>query len=364
MLGGGVFGTKIFMVCFSSFVIYLTWNITNIFTQDRKIKFFITILCCISANVIPHAGQIFPDLPSGIIALYGLYILINKQYSNSIISEIILISSISYLPWIHIKLIPTCIILAAAISLKKYHASHNRINCIYILSASIISCISLLLFNYYCFDKISGGDYSFNPIEISKTSFMVLLGLLMDQNQGFLFQNPVYFAGILGIGGLWHYNRPFTVIWLLVFLSLIVPNGMHPAWYGGWCFAGRYQLSAAIVFIIPTIFFLSKLAESKTRLFQYISIIAIGLQTYFFYIYAVNRANLYLPPPPPRVISIDDYSIYYYPFAEFLPALYNSAWAYTYIQNYIWFCIIILFLLYGIFLSHLNKIKISWDYAK
>jgi hypothetical protein len=49
--------------------------------------------------------------------------------------------------------------------------------------------------NLYAFGNAAG---PFNAeIEISKTSIMVLFGLLVDQNQGFLLQNPVMLLGLL-----------------------------------------------------------------------------------------------------------------------------------------------------------------------
>jgi hypothetical protein len=53
-----------------------------------------------------------------------------------------------------------------------------------------------------------------------------------------------------------------------VFLSLIVPNALHPNWYGGWSFSGRFQWAAAIAFIIPTICGLLFIAKRKEKIFN------------------------------------------------------------------------------------------------
>jgi hypothetical protein len=45
----------------------------------------------------------------------------------------------------------------------------------------------------------------------------------------------------------------------LLYLSLVAPNALHPNWYGGGSFAGRFGLAGGIVLIVPAAYGLSRL---------------------------------------------------------------------------------------------------------
>lgn len=173
---------------------------------------------------------------------------------------------------------------------------------------------------------------------------MVFLGLHIDQNHGFVLQNPVNLIGILGIGWMYKLNRSFILVWALVFLSLITPNALHINWYGGGSFSGRFQWAAAITFIIPTIYGLLVIAKSKERIFK--AIIAAGalLQLYYFYQYTIIGVDLYNKSP---TTFFDSYSIFFYPIHAWMPMLYNSSWAYRYLPNYSWIILISIFYFVG-----------------
>ena len=166
---------------------------------------------------------------------------------------------------------------------------------------------------------------------------MVLWGLFFDQNQGFLLHNPVNLIGILAIGWMYRFNRAFTLSWALIFFSLIVPNALHPAWYGGWSFSGRFSWSASMVFCVPTIFGLLQIARWKKKIFYGIVGCGVSLQMYFFYIYAFLMVRLHNFPPKTPFYS---YSIFYYPIHSWLPMLYNADMAYSYFPNYAFFILI------------------------
>ena len=89
----------------------------------------------------------------------------------------------------------------------------------------------LAMYNEYAFGNFFG-PYQNGAFEVSKTAFMVLSGLYFDQNQGFLLQNPFFLIGVLFIVFLFAYDRRFYFVAALVYLSLIVPNALHPNWYG------------------------------------------------------------------------------------------------------------------------------------
>ena len=146
---------------------------------------------------------------------------------------------------------------------------------------------------------------------------------------------------------MYKYNRIFFCTWALVFLSLIVPNSLHPNWYGGWSFSGRFGWAGAVVFLIPTMYGLLQISKDSKRAFATIVSLGLLLQLYFFYQYAVTGESLYNKGPD---VWFNNYSIFYFPISSWLPALYDSSWAFGHAPNYAWLIVSLGALLAG-FLS-------------
>jgi hypothetical protein len=340
---GGVLGAKLFMVLVGCLTIAIVWRISGIFSNNTTHRFLSTLATCIAIPLIPASNQIYPDILAGTIALCGLYWFMTSEKQRTSTEELCYLSLIVFLPWLQIKLFAPCVILLIAMTIKTLAEKNNNQRIFMIFLAAGISFITLAAYNHYAFGKFSG-PYESGALEISKTALMVLWGLFLDQNQGFLLQNPILFVGVFSIGALFFYNRTVALLSGLVFLSLIVPNAMHPNWYGGWSFSGRFAWSAGIVFMLPTLLGLTQLAEIRPRAFNLIISLALLLQLYFFSNYFLGSLNLYNQNSS---TYFHNYSLYYYPFHSWMPALYNSTWAFTYLSNYSWLIFIFILLMVG-----------------
>lgn len=349
---GGVVGAKLFMVFFGALVVTGAWKFSSYFSQNKIHRLWAVIATTISLPLIPASNQIYPDVVAGLIALIGLYWFFTVHERRTAGHEALLAATVVFLPWLQIKFAATCIVLVLSITAKIYFQSRDLKKIIRILIIAGASCIALAAYNFYAFGKISG-PYQSGALEVNKTSLMVLLGLHFDQNQGFILQNPVNLIGILAIGWMYKLNRTFSFVWALVYLSLIVPNALHPHWYGGFSFIGRFQWAASIAFIIPTIYGLLVIAKSKEKIFKAIIIGGVTLQLYFYYQYAIGGANLYNKGAR---AWFDAYSVFYHPLHEWFPMLYNSSWAYEYLPNYFWMLLIGALLLVG-FLSKKSSFR-------
>jgi hypothetical protein len=339
----GVVGAKLSMIFLGALVVVIAWKFSSYFSENNVHKFWVVIAAAICLPFLPASNQIYPDIVAGLIAITGLYwfLTIHQQRTRS--HEAFLTIIIVFLPWLQIKFVATCLVLVLAILIKIYFNAKDTKSVLRILMIAGASCIALALYNDYAFGKISG-PYQPGALEISKTSLMVLFGLHFDQNQGFLIQNPVNLIGILAIGWIFRFHRVFAFIWALVFLSLIVPNAMHPAWYGGGSLSGRFEWAAAVVFLIPTIYGLLEIGKGSEKIFRTIIAGSILLQLYFFYLYAVSGIYLYnkLAGTLPNA-----YSIFYFPIHSWLPMLYDSSWAFGYAPNYVWLVLVCALLLMG-----------------
>lgn len=80
---------------------------------------------------------------------------------------------------------------------------------------------------------------------------MMLLGLHLDQGQGMFWQQPLLFAGVAALVPFVRRRPTLALIWLGVYASLIVPDALELARYGGGAPAGRFGWSAAWLWIVP-----------------------------------------------------------------------------------------------------------------
>jgi len=340
---GGVTGAKVFLVLLGGIAIIIAWKISGLFSLESKPRFFVVLATSVALPLIPAANQIYPDVLAGIISLSGIYWLMTTTQHRPWVKELLWAGAIAYLPWLQIKLAATCAVLVVALGWKIHAETKNFGRIARILAVTLVSAVLLGCYNYYAFGKVSG-PYQSGALEVSKTAGMVLLGLWIDPNQGFLLQNPIMFVGLFSLGALWFRDRTLALVWALVFLSLLVPNGLHPNWYGGGSFSGRFNWSAAVVFYLPTVFGLLRLADAHGKIFRTLVGSSLLLQIYFFCLYAFININLYNKAPD---TWLETYAIYYYPIFSWMPALYNADWALGYAPNYAWLVLALLVLTFG-----------------
>lgn len=237
-----------------------TWQVSARFNTHLFQHWLAVFATCIALPFLPGANQIYPDLLAGWIVLSGLYWFFTLQKKRARSLEFAWINLLVFLPWLQIKFIAPCLLLIIGLSVKRFWLTRHYQDVLPFLLITFFSCVGLMAYNNYAFGSIFG-PYQAGALELSKTSLIVVLGLFLDQNHGFLWQNPIYFIGFFAFGRLFYYDKFFTLLWLLVFLSLLIPNGLHTNWYGGYSFSGRFAWSATVVFIIPTLYGLSLLGQ-------------------------------------------------------------------------------------------------------
>ncbi len=351
---GGVLGSKIFMIIISGLAVVVAWKISGLLTVDSKTRFLSTLATCVALPLIPAANQIYPDILAGIIALSGIYWFMTTNMHRSAFIEGFWAAAIVFLPWLQVKFAAPCVILIIALTIRIYLKSKDIKRIARLLFPAILSFSILAFYNHYAFGRFSG-PYQSGALHLSKSSLMVLFGLHFDQNQGFLLQNPLMLVGVFSVGALFVHSKKLTLLWLLIFLSLIVPNSLHPNWYGGWSFSGRFAWAAAIVFILPTLCGLVRLAEANYKAYRLIVGSAMILQLYFFCQYLFPGIDLYNKPSSTWFYN---YSIFYFPIHSWMPAFYNVNWAYSYGPNVGWFVVILFILSLG-FAASMRLLKFS-----
>lgn len=349
---GGVMGAKVFLIMLNAAIVVLAWKFTGLLTTTSKIRFYATLLVSLSMPLLPAAGQVFPDLLAGSITLAGLYWLFSYHHHKPLRLTIGWMLLIVYLPWLQIKFIPIMLILGVAMSYVDCRHTQCYQRAIRFSLLLIASVVAIFAYHYYAFGKLSGPyPYQGAGLEISQTALVVLTGLFIDQNHGFLLQNPIMFVGLFMLGFLFKYYRKLALVWALLFLGLIVPNGLHNAWYGGYSFLGRFQWSAYVIFIIPTLIGLVKLGTYYPRAFVAITVSGILLQGYFYLGYASGFIEMYNRGRD----YVYEYAEFYGAVYEWFPILFKAAWAYQHPANLAWILITFSIVLTGIWTAYRTK---------
>jgi hypothetical protein len=172
-------------------------------------------------------------------------------------------------------------------------------------------------------------------------------GLILDQNQGFLFYSPILWLGLFGIVSLFRYSRLVGVVWLLSVILFLVPSAAHPGSYGGGSFVGRYGWGAAMLFIIPTLFVLVRISR-QSRSWLFVVLAASLLFSAWIFITQVFVGGTYPGGPvaldlytKPADTWLESYSVFYFPLQQFVPALYDLTWAWSFGTNWVWLAAVV-----------------------
>jgi hypothetical protein len=287
---------------------------------------------------VPAAGQFYPDIPGGAICLLALIRLIHSRDQPISKADIPIQLLIATLPWWHIRFSAAGLILVAATLVLRPRSTRSiAVTCIPLA----VSLLSLCAYNIYAFDNVAGA-YSRGHMEISTTSAKVLLGLLIDQNQGMLIQNPIFLIGVFFFPAFIRCDWRVGLIVLAVFAALLVPNALHINWYGGYSFSGRFQWAAAAVFVIPTIFGLIQLFRLSEIAFVSVVVAGAWFQLWLYLHYRGQLIyNRY------TATSIEEYAIFFRKLGKFMPVL-SPNLPFSFPPNYAFALVLILLLGLGV----------------
>jgi len=345
----GVGGAKVFLVLLSGLVVVVVWKLSALFCADRRVRFWSTLAVTVALPLLAASNQVFTEIPAGLLCLVGLYWAMTAGKRRPLLVETALSLAIASLPWLQMKFILPMGVLLLGVGFKMLREGQSRARIAILAAACIASVVLLLAYNMYAFGELSVpllGE--FRPGE---TAIMVLCGLFLDQDHGFLLQNPVLFVGVFSIGMLFAFDVADALIWTSLFLSALVPNGLWDFWYGAWSFVGRYEWTAALIFFVPTILGLTRLGTASPRAFG--TVVAAGalfqLHAYIDYTFRnallINKWGVAVPWPLPAPA---DYSPFYGRLESWLPVFGNVQWAFRYPPNYLFLVLTMLLFLLGI----------------
>jgi len=357
-LFGGVVASKLTMIALNSFIFIILARILLYRKVEKKIISFVVLPFAISANFVLASSQIYPDLLAGLIILFLFVKTTDILVSTNEFQQrhnILWFSLLSLLPWLQLKYTAPALLLFfyQVLKLRQNRSEVNRI----LISATpfVISLSLLAIYNEFAFGNLLG-PYESDALQLSTTALMVGFGLFLDQNQGMFFQNPLLVTGFIYLFHLIFKKNTSAILGFLLISTIILPNSMHPNWYGGGSFAGRFTWSVIPILTYFTITYLVQLSKSSKRLFYWIITIAICYQCYLWMYYAIFGVSIYNKPPDTWQAS---YSIFFPYLSNFLPSFYNSSWAFQFIPNLFLIGVILLIPVYLMFCRYGSQAKTS-----
>ncbi|XDD49895.1 hypothetical protein AB3N59_16235 [Leptospira sp. WS92.C1] len=257
----GIKGARTALAIFAGLLPFLFYGIGRRFDLSKEESVALSILYAIGLPFPMAAGQIFPDLPSGIGLTFVFMILLSlesdvleRKFQNILFFACGL--GIGFLVWFHIKNLPVLFLLFLWFVFKKKWDWKSKGIVIALVAASILV---LFFCNFLWYDSVLGAFFT-TRIHLPKLDsnfkhwITVGPGLLMDRNQGLFFQNPmIWIPGSLGWILLFQ-KENFRKIGILLFLISLTQLGLsagHSCSYGCLSLPGRFQWGTAAIWFIP-----------------------------------------------------------------------------------------------------------------
>lgn len=354
---GGDLGARLIMALSGFCVLACTWLLTGVagsWRSSLKFRAGALVALALAYPILLASTQIFPDVWAGAFMLLILtWAALSRWVGDSRVAgwnaaPVIVGLALGALPWFGIKFAPAAAVLAVLALVVSRHRNPRSITWL-MTSAALLLWIALAVYNVQIFGAILGPPTE-GTLVFGLDFLMLLPGLLFDQNQGFLFFNPVLWLAVPGTVLLWRRDRFLSAIWGATFVTVWVPAAAHPGLYGLGGFNGRYSWPLALLAIVPAVLGLQWLALR----FRGAAITVMGvvilfqLQVFLVAVFVGGSSpgsalglDLYTRPAG---TWLESYAAWWFPLQRFFPAWYDTEWAFGYLVNYFWIGIAVLLL--------------------
>lgn len=291
----------------------------------------ITIAVMLSMPLIPAANQFYPDLLAGVLFLGVWYWVINIDRPSPWF-HLPFITVMVALPWLHSKNLYISLGIAPVIG---YYVWRNQPKSILIgFAAAYLTSVALVMWYGLTAWGNPLGPVTKGSAPLTLDGVSRMFGLVFDQNQGILWQNPLQLLGLFGIGLFYRRDPKRFWLWGWLFGVPLVLNALHVNPYGGISYSGRFHWSSAVMLYAVTITMITWLMLRRPLLATRILIASLMIQAYFWYMYS-TQTMLY-----PRAISgtllLDHYTILFGRLEPYLPQFYSLSATLASHANYVW----------------------------
>jgi hypothetical protein len=272
----GANGAKLALCCLSGLLVSTFYLVFHAATGSRGWSFAAFLIMAASLPNTMAAGQLYPDLLSGLFRVYLLYLLARGWESARQWPSLLGFAlACGLLPWLHHRHWPVAALFTLAFALRLFLALRQGrvagsapgadrwlLRPAWLLPPLALTLVLQLLqigYSLWLFGSITGVG---TPRVQGAYTAMILLGLHLDQFHGLFFQNPLLFLGLPGLAIFARRTPPLFALWVAVYVLSWLPIGLAPVGYGN-SFAGRYQWDFAPLWVFPLAHFMAWLLRQR-----------------------------------------------------------------------------------------------------
>jgi len=348
----GALGVSLLMAASGLVVLAAAWYASGLWRIRISRRLLIVGILALGYPVLIASNQIFPDLWAGAILLAIFAWLLRAPRAASWVPASVLGIGVGVLPWLGMKFTPAAIVvLIAVLAALGREGGTGRGRCNLFAFSVPVAVIGLALVGYHqwAFGNPLGPPTE-GALAFGRDFWMLLPGLLLDQNQGLLMYNPTLWLALPGIALMWSQRRTLTIWWLGAFLAVWLPGASHPGLYGIGSFNGRYSWALACLALLPALYAgctWASLSGWRVRALWAFLWAGLAFQIYLYILGTFVSAgspgmatglDFYTKPAG---TWLETYSTWWFPLQGFLPAWYDPDWAFGFGVNYIWLFIAI-----------------------
>lgn len=256
----GALGAKIWLVLLAGLWPVVLYRAMRTVGLSRAWARCLALVLSLGLPFVTASNQLYPDLLAGMIIVYVISNLFRAVQPTAVSNRgdewqwngFL----IAWLPWLHIRFAAAAIALAIAtgvVAARHRSAIPGRRWLLRLATASLVVSWALLVYyGYSCSGSILGPK---GFVESLSNRFeklaAIFLGLHLDQRQGLFLQQPLMLLGLVGLSRFVSTNWRLAFLTVVVYMSILVPNAMHPNAFGGYSFVGRYWWAAAALWVLP-----------------------------------------------------------------------------------------------------------------
>jgi hypothetical protein len=250
---GGVAGARLALIALAGL---LPWTLVTWLDRDGSDgpAGWLTIGLTISLPFLFGVIQVYPDLPVGVIATaLAVWLLRRTTHYAPGHAWAAFWLVVGALPWLHVKYLGAAIAFAGGGLVIAWRIGRRRGDWRPVWMSPVVlwGVATLGAYQLWAFDRPLGVR-GFRELTTSPSRALeILLGLHLDQSQGMFVQHPLLLAGVVALPVFARLRFRFAALWAVLYASLIVPNALELARYGGSGPVGRFGWTAAWLWSIP-----------------------------------------------------------------------------------------------------------------
>ena len=299
---GGIWGSKMALAFgLTALFTHLCYHMARQICGSARWALVAAVTFTFGLPFLAGSSQIYPDLLAGWLILHAVWLLYPDENGKRPLSPpTILLFSLetAFLPWLHVRLLAPALILALFFMATCWDASRKRPQLQPLLPFLLLNTFSLALLASYNLRAFGHALGPYTPEDLLggvRQMSMVWGGLLWDAQHGLLLQHPFVWLSLLGVGTLGAHHKRETLLLVLLYLALTVPNAMHWNVYGGFSFWGRFGWAAVGLWFLPLAHTFALLAQRPWgRPFLLLaSAASLALQTLFAHTWVTHNNYLY-----------------------------------------------------------------------